>query len=66
MTCKQKSSCREEYSISSAEKIACRNSSLLNTRPAVRSRQFTRKRVLPVPGQSRHKTIIIQKAETKA
>src|SRR5580693_10255491 len=33
MRCRQKSSCQEEYSISSAEKSACRTSSLFSTRP---------------------------------
>ena len=58
MICRQKSSCRDEYSISSGRKIACRISSLLTTRPAVRAANSRASVLLPLPGSPAIKTII--------
>src|SRR5579864_5201298 len=59
MTCKQKSSWRAEYSISSGVKIACRISSLLKTRPDVRRANSLASVDFPLPGRPAMRTIMI-------
>src|ERR1700722_5786581 len=58
MTCRQKSSCWEEYSISSGKKSLCRISSLLSTRPPERRASSRASVVLPVPGRPAISTIM--------
>src|SRR5579872_6204182 len=60
MTCEQKSSCWEEYSISPAENRAWRITSLLSTRPEVRLANSRASVVLPVPGRPAIRTIMIE------
>src|SRR5579863_1915153 len=58
ITWTQKSSCRDEYSTSSGEKIAWRTSSLLMTRPEVLAASPRASVVLPVPGSPAIRTIM--------
>src|SRR3981081_2397435 len=58
MTSRQKSSCREEYSISSTEKMAWRIASLFSTRPEVRVASSRASVLFPVPGRPAMRIII--------
>src|SRR3981081_369965 len=58
MTSRQKSSCLEEYSISSTEKMAWRIASLFSTRPEVRGARSRARGLFPVRGRPAMRMII--------